>query len=296
VLLSATGLLARADSDGSPVTRAGRRQGHDALRGWCATTTRSDIGLVTSLGRVLRLSTLDLPALPATDGAPSLTGGIPVADLVELGRDEEVLTVISLIGAAPTLALGTASGVVKRVAPGEVPNNKDQWEAISLRDGDVVIGAAAVLDEDEVVFVSSDASLLHFPAAAVRPQGRAAGGMAGINLARDQSVVFFGAAPAAIRPELAVVTIAGSSRQLPGMGGGSVKVTPYELFPAKGRATGGVRSHRFLKGEDRLVLAWVGEGPPRAVGAGGQPIDLPALDMRRDGSGAPLRAPVAAIG
>ena len=29
-----------------------------------------------------------------------------------------------------------------------------------------------------------------------------------------------------------------------------MKVTPYEEYPAKGRGTGGVRCHRFLKGED----------------------------------------------
>jgi DNA gyrase subunit A len=80
------------------------------------------------------------------------------------------------------------------------------------------------------------------------------------------------------------------------VGGGSVKVTPYELYPGKGRGTGGVRAHRFLKGEDRLVLAWVGEGPARAVGSGGQPVELPGPDLRRDGSGTPLPGPVGAIG
>ena len=37
-------------------------------------------------------------------------------------------------------------------------------------------------------------------------------------------------------------------------------MTPYQEYPAKGRATGGVRRHRFLKGEDGLVLAWAGPG------------------------------------
>ncbi|WP_425956947.1 DNA gyrase/topoisomerase IV subunit A [Xylanimonas sp. McL0601] len=298
VLLSSTGLLARTSGDdaAAPVVRAGRRHAHDALRGDLATTSRADIGLVTSAGRVLRVSVLELPAIPLTDGAPSLSGGIPLAELAELKAGEEALAVVSLADDAPTLAVGTASGVVKRVAAGDVPSNKDEWDVIALKDGDTVVGAAPVDEDDELVFVSSDASLLHFEASAVRPQGRAAGGMAGIKLAAGQSVVFFGAARAALRPELAVVTIAGSASQLPGVGGGSVKVTPYELYPGKGRATGGVRSHRFLKGEDRLVLAWVGEGPARAVGGAGQPVELPAPDHRRDGSGTPLPGPIAALG
>ncbi|ACZ30953.1 DNA topoisomerase (ATP-hydrolyzing) [Xylanimonas cellulosilytica DSM 15894] len=324
VLLSATGLLARTavapaaaptasegdqlDLDGvalgapgapgasGAVSRHGRRHAHDALRGDVMTTSRSDIGLVTTAGRMLRVSALELPSIPPTDGAPSLSGGIPVSELVELAPGEEALAVVSLADDAPTLALGTAGGVVKRVAASDVPSNKDEWTVIGLKDGDSVVGAAPAGDDDEVVFISSDSSLLHYAASAVRPQGRAGGGIAGISLAAGQTVVFFGVARAAVRPELTVVTVGGSAGQLPGVGGGSVKVTPYELYPGKGRATGGVRSHRFLKGEDRLVLAWVGEGPARAVGGAGQPVELPAPDHRRDGSGTPLAAPISAIG
>jgi DNA gyrase subunit A len=75
-----------------------------------------------------------------------------------------------------------------------------------------------------------------------------------------------------------------------------VKVTPYELYPAKGRATGGVRAQRFLRGEDCLIAAWVGPGPARAAGSGGQPVTLPGPDHRRDGSGVTLPAVVAALG
>ncbi|MBN8880961.1 MAG: DNA topoisomerase IV, partial [Salana multivorans] len=93
-----------------------------------------------------------------------------------------------------------------------------------------------------------------------------------------------------------VVTIASSTGALPGMAEGSVKVSPFALYPGKGRGTGGVRAQRLLRGEDELVLAWVGPHPARAVGAGGQAIELPDLDERRDGSGRPLTHPVTAIG
>ena len=51
---------------------------------------------------------------------------------------------------------------------------------IRLEDGDWVVGAVELGSRDvELVFVTTDAQLLHFPAAAVRPQGRSGGGMAG---------------------------------------------------------------------------------------------------------------------
>ncbi|MEN5072428.1 DNA topoisomerase IV subunit A [Isoptericola cucumis] len=298
VLLSATGLLARTSGEeaDAPLERDGRRHSHDAVRGDVAASTRGHVGVVTSAGVLHRVSVLELPSLPPTGGSPSLSGGIPFGELVALRPQEQALAVVSLDEDAPTVALGTAHGVVKRVAPGDAPSNRDEWDVISLKDGDRVVGAAPVGDGDELVFVASDASLLHFDASAVRPQGRAAAGMAGIRLGSGQHVVFFGVARAATRDLHAVVTVAGVSGALPGTGAASAKVTPYELYPGKGRGTGGVRAHRFLKGEDGLVLAWVGEGPARAVGSGGQPVELPEPTDRRDGSGQPLAAPVAAIG
>jgi DNA gyrase subunit A len=75
-----------------------------------------------------------------------------------------------------------------------------------------------------------------------------------------------------------------------------VKVTPYREYPAKGRATSGVRCHRFLKGEDTLVMAWAGPGPARGATGAGVPVDLPPADGRRDGSGTRVRQPLAALG
>jgi DNA gyrase subunit A len=147
--------------------------------------------------------------------------------------------------------------------------------------------------QTELVFITNDAQLLHFPASAVRPQGRSGGGMAGIKLGIGASVIYFGAVSAA---DAVVVTVSGSSRALPGTDAGSVKVTGFEHHPAKGRATSGVRCHRFLKGEDSLLLAWAGQAPAVAAAASGSPVPLPDPDARRDGSGTPGTQPIAAIG
>jgi DNA gyrase subunit A len=191
------------------------------------------------------------------------------------------------------LALGTAKGVVKRVGA-DYPARAD-FEVVRLDDGDRVVGAVELSSPDaELMFVTSDAHLLRFPAATVRPQGRPAGGMAGIRLAAGASAVFFGAVDTATANVL--VTVAGSSSALPGTEPGSAKVTPLEAYPAKGRGTGGVRCQRLLRGEDAVVLAWAGPAPGRAASAAGVPVDLPEPDPRRDGSGTPLAQPVERIG
>ena len=292
VLLSSTGLLARAGADGLAGDDTSRAK-HDVITSVVAATVRGAVGAVTSHGRMLRLPVLDLPSLPATAAAPNLAGGAPLTEFLDLAAGERVLALATLDESSLGVALGTENGVVKRVVP-DYPTGRDAFELIRLDDGDRVVGAAELRTGDEdLVFVTSDAQLLHFGAASVRPQGRPAGGMAGIKLGAGQRVVFFGAVDPD-RPAV-VVSVAGSAAALPGTEPGAAKVTTYAEYPAKGRATGGVRCQRFLRGEDTLLLAWVGSAPARAASAAGVAVDLPDLDPRRDGSGTALAQPVAAV-
>jgi DNA gyrase subunit A len=83
---------------------------------------------------------------------------------------------------------------------------------------------------------------------------------------------------------------------LPGTDPGRGKVSAIEEFPGKGRATGGVRAHTFLKGESSLSVAWVGPAPALAVGPDGSARALPEPGAKRDASGAPLEGVVGSIG
>jgi DNA gyrase subunit A len=327
VLLSSAGLLARTaaqPADAGPAdagpAAGGPRVAHDAIVSAVPCTARGTIGVVTSLGRLIRLGVLELPVLPPSAHSPGLAGGAPVGEFVGTEPGETVVGVVAADFAGAGLALGTADGTVKRLAP-DYPQNAADFEVISLKEGDGVVGAVQLAsDEQDLVFITSDAQLLRFAASSVRPQGRAAGGMAGIRLSPRASVVWFGAvdpAGAAGAPEAGgagaggaadaggaagdaggavVVTVAGSAGALPGTMAATVKVSRYDLYPPKGRATGGVRCHRFLKGEDVLVLAWAGPGPARGATDAGTPVDLPPAEGRRDGSGDRVRQPLAAIG
>jgi DNA gyrase subunit A len=315
VLLSSAGLLARtaAGQDQDPERSAapavgrqgtagsgGPRAAHDAIVSAVVSTVRGTVGVVTSQGRLIRLGVLELPALPPSAHSPGLAGGAPVSEFLSLRPGETVAGLAAADGSAPGagvgLALGTASGVVKRVAP-DYPQNAAEFEVIALKEGDRVVGAVQLADESQdLVFVTSDAQLLRFGAASVRPQGRSAAGMAGIRLAPRASVVWFGAVDPQAEAAPVVVTVAGSAGALPGTSAVTVKVTPYAEYPPKGRGTGGVRCHRFLKGEDVLVLAWAGPGPARGATEAGTPVDLPPADGRRDGSGSRIRHPLAALG
>jgi len=292
VLLSSTGLLARTVGDVA-FGAGGDRANHDVIRALARTTARGVVGVLTSAGRLVKLDVLDLPALPPTANAPHLQGGAPLSDLVALDPGERVVGLVALSFDSLGLALGTAHGVVKRVQP-EVLSNRDAWDVIRLDDGDEVVGGLELPASDaELVFITSDAQLLHFPASGVRPQGRSGGGVAGVRLSSGATVTFFGAVDQ--RVDNVVVTVSGSSDALPGTEAGNVKVTPFSEYPGKGRSTSGVRCHRFLRGEDVLITAFAGATPALAAAANGSPVGLPVEAGRRDGSGVPAGQPISAI-
>ena len=219
-----------------------------------------------------------------------------------LEKGERVVGIAAIREDGPGLALATKQGVVKRVAPEAWPARSDTVEVIGLKAGDEVVSAVELVDgQEELVFFASTGDLLRFPADLVRPQGRAAGGMAGIKLDSGAFVVGFNAVPLTgdtLFEEPLVVTAGGLPPEGRGKGNGvvsSVKVTPLSEYPRKGRATGGVRCQRLLSGEALLVLGWAGANP-WAAAANGDPVDLPPATGKRDGSGAPLEKPIAAVG
>ncbi|MFD4834451.1 DNA topoisomerase 4 subunit A [Streptomyces sp. SID4919] len=293
VLMSSTGLLARTADGETSSEDGGRRVKHDVIVSAVPATARGEVGAVTSTGRLLRIAVVDLPQLPGTASAPVLSGGAPIAEFLTLEGDETVVCLTTLDEASPGLAIGTAQGVVKRVVP-DYPTNKDELEVIALRDGDRIVGAVELrTGEEDLVFITDDAQLLRFQASQVRPQGRPAGGMAGIKLTDGAKVISFTAVDPAV--DAVVFTVAGSRGTLDDSVQTTAKLTPFDQYPRKGRATGGVRCQRFLKGEDCLSLAWAGAAPPRAAQRNGTPVDMPEPDPRRDGSGLPLGRTVSVV-
>lgn len=323
VMLSATGLIARTSEDAverwENRSASDGRAKDDQIVSMFRTSTRSSYGLVTSAGRLVLAHVVELPKVSA-DGPLSVTGGVKAEELLGMTentdpiRGERVIAAIDMPstdddGQLVPLALGTRNGVVKRWNR-ESPTTMDSWSVIDLKDDDEVLAAAEARDEDRLVFVSTDSSLLTFEAKNVRPQGRTAGGMAGIRLAEGCSAAAFAVVPDGkvtwnyeegenglfSASGAVVLTVAGDSEALPGTENGAAKVTPLEMYPTKGRGTGGVRSQRFLKGQDTLILAFVGAYPLHASMQSGAPVELPKPDMRRDGSGTDLSAPIAVVG
>lgn len=292
LLVTTTGraLLRLADGDDVSIVIPAKRTTHDALLTDIVTTTRSPIGVVSADGT---LTTIECGDLPGSEGPKiTLSQGVKLAEFLALSSHHgPIIGVFPLGDAAPTIALGTRLGTVKRINLAALAAKPDQ-SIISLKDGDALVGAAIAPDDSWLCFVTDRAQLLRFPATSVRPQGAGAGGMAGIGLPDNARVLSFSAA---LSDTWQVVTVSTSTEALAGVDAGRAKVSELSVFPPKGRGTSGVRCHAFVKGEDTLALAGVFDAP-RALTQAGKAVDLPGELSKRDASGQPIEQTIGSLG
>lgn len=288
IVYTASGMVGKTNVWDTDAAAPTKRKKHDAIKTVIATSTRSDIGFITNTGVMHRIHVGDVPVLNDVFDLGSM---VSANSFLGLPKSEKVLNVFEL-SENTSIAMGTAQGVVKRLSADFAP--KAEFEVIALKPGDFLVGADLVTDQDELVFVTTDAQLLRFLADAVKPQGRGAAGIAGIKLSDQAQAIAFGVAKAEV--ENVAITAANNSNALTGTDAGSVKVTNLEEFPAKGRATGGVRAQKFIRNEDQLYFAWVGAVDPIALTADGKPTELPSELSKRDASGSKAAAQLGAIG
>ena len=285
IVLTASGQVQRTSNAPTPLAK---RKKHDAIGTVISSTTRSDIGFLSSDGVMHRVHASDIPA---ADDSFDAASSISAAEFLGLGKQIKLVGAFEL-GEDTILAIGTKQGVVKRLAGDFLP--KAEFEVISLKPGDQVVGAAISTEKDELIFVTDDAQLLRFDASQVRPQGRGAAGMAGIKLSEGAQAIYFTSLKTSKNTQ--VLTAASNSESLGAVDSGSAKLSALSEFPAKGRATGGVRAQKFIRDENQLYFAFVGDAPILASASSGKPLETPKALSKRDSSGTPLSATIISAG
>jgi len=285
IVLTASGQVQRTAIAPTPLTK---RKKHDAIATVIQSTTRSDIGFLSADGVMHRVHASDIPA---SEDSFDSSSSISAAEFLGLGKQNKLIGAFEL-GEDVVIAIGTKQGVVKRLAGDFLP--KAEFEVISLKAGDQVVGAAISSEKDELIFVTDDAQLLRFEAKLVRPQGRGAAGMAGIKLSEGAQAIYFTSLKTSKNTQ--VLTAASNSESLGAVDSGSAKLSAISEFPPKGRATGGVRAQKFIRDENQLYFAFVGDAPILACASSGKPLEVSSTLAKRDSSGVPLSATIISAG
>jgi len=285
IVLTASGQVQRTEQSPEP---GSKRKKHDAIRAVVPSTTRSDVGFLTSDGMMHRVHASDIPA---NEGGFDAGSSISVSEFLGLAKQVKVLNLFPLTDDT-VIAMGTKFGIVKRLNADFQP--KATFEVINLKQGDELIGASLSAEDHELIFITNDAQLLRFDANLVRPLGRGAAGMAGIKIADDARAIYF--TSTSVGKQTVVLTAANNSESLGAVDAGSLKLSNISEFPAKGRATGGVRAHKFIRDENQLYFAYVGDLPVLACASSGKPLEIQTTLAKRDASGTPLSSTIIAAG
>jgi DNA gyrase subunit A len=150
------------------------------------TNTHADVLFFTSRGRAFQLKAYDIP--PASRTAK----GQALVNFLQLAPGEKVTAIlpVSDMPDAKYLIMVTRDGVIKKTEISEFAAvRRSGLIAIKLREQDSLLYVKPSAGKDEVTIVTSKGMSVRFEEKDVRPMGRTASGVRGINLRRGDAVV-----------------------------------------------------------------------------------------------------------
>lgn len=184
----------------------------------------------TNQGRVYERHVYDVPEMSRT------AQGRSMANLLSFQQGEKLASVLAIKDfekGEQFLMFATAKGTVKKTLLNAYGNIRQNGIiAISLDEGDTLIGVAITSGKDHIMLGTTSGLAVRFEEGEVRSMGRPAGGVTGVRFKRDGDAVV----------DMIVVPNGdnGSLKVLTGCLNGYGKRTPLEDYPVKGRGTRGV--------------------------------------------------------
>lgn len=146
-------------------------------------STHDDLLFFTNFGKVYRLKGYNIPEFGRT------AKGLPVVNLLNLDKDESVKSMISINkddiheDNNRYLFFVTLNGLVKKTTIDEFKNIRQSGKiAITLKDEDQLVAVKLTRHDEEILVAASNGKLIRFNENDVRPMGRTASGVKGINV------------------------------------------------------------------------------------------------------------------
>ncbi|MEC3766757.1 MULTISPECIES: DNA gyrase subunit A [Cupriavidus] len=182
--------------------------------------------------------------------------GRPIVNMFPLSEGEKINVILPVrqFDAEHFIFMTTARGTVKKTALTEFSNpRKAGIIAVDLDEGDYLIGAAVTDGQHDVMLFSDAGKAVRFDENDVRPMGRQARGVRGMNLEDGQAVIAMLVAPAETAEEAADAGVRGSV--LTATENGYGKRTPIAEYTRHGRGTKGMIAIQTSERNGRVVAA-----------------------------------------
>ncbi|MGZ9431527.1 DNA gyrase subunit A [Mycoplasma sp. CB776] len=158
----------------------------DNLSSILITNTHTDLLIFTSLAKVYRLRSYQIPE-QSKQGK-----GIPFINLIGIQKDEKVISMLSIneYNSGTYLVTVSKKGIIKKT---EISNyeriNANGKIALGLKEGDELKRAFVVKDGEEIIIGASNGNVVRFLSDELRSTGRQSEGVRAIKLEQDDEVV-----------------------------------------------------------------------------------------------------------
>lgn len=156
------------------------------------TTTHSHLLFFTTKGRVFQLKAYDIVHGTRTSKGKALV------NFLEIQPDEKVSVIlpVSDFKQYKYLIMATKNGVTKKVPLNAFENvRRSGLIALKIKSGDVLNWVKPVNTDDQVVLVASNGKSIRFKEKDIRPMGRAAAGVFGMRMKKEDKIVGMGIVP-----------------------------------------------------------------------------------------------------
>ena len=266
--------LYRSQRRGGKGVKGASLKQDDVVDHFFVASTHDWLLFFTNKGRVYRAKVHELP------DAGRDARGQHVANLMAFKPDEDIAAVLSIkdYGIAPYLVLATKSGLVKKSPLTEYDSPRTGGLiAISLREGDEVVGATLATEADELLLVSRKGMSLRFAAnnESIRSMGRSATGVIGMKFRTGDEL-------------LAMARVNDSDHDLfvfTATDGGFGKKSPLDEYRIQNRGGIGIKAAKVNEDRGGLVGALVISDKDEilAITSNGSVMRTDAAEIRQTG-------------
>ncbi len=159
---------------------------NDIVENMVYTKTHTDLLFFTDFGKVYRIRGYMIPEFSKA------SKGVPIINLINIEKGENVKSIIACdeYKEGRYLMFFTKEGVVKKTPISEYESIRQNGKiAITLREGDTLFSVKEIDDEAIIGIAASNSKMVNFKATEVRPMGRTASGVKGMELTDNEYVV-----------------------------------------------------------------------------------------------------------
>lgn len=249
VTLSSRGFIKRISSRNYVVQHRGGKgiigqvtREEDAVMILTVADTHDDLFFFTDKGKVYYLKCHEIPS-----GSTRISKGLAIINLLSIAGGERVTAMVATTGLMPGtyMVMATCLGEVKKTAVNNFAAVRSSGLiAMDLAEGDELVSVCLSTDKDNVIMVTRRGQSICFDVKGLRAASRTSGGVRGMKLAKDDSVISMDR----VDPEGYLLVVSE---------GGYGKVTPLDKYPRQHRAGSGVRTFKIVEKTGEVTAARV---------------------------------------